>query len=310
MTANRIDVHQHVISPVWLDGLRRRNSFHRPPAWSPEAAIAFMDSQQIATGILSLTAPGIVDWDDIERRNAAREVNESTATLVAKCPGRFGNFATLPLPDMDSSLLELAYAFDALEADGVILFSNYANRYLGDAFFEPLWVELDRREAIVFIHPTRLSEPEIKGLPGPIIDFPFGTTRTAVDMVLKGVLDRHRKLKIILSHGGGFLPYAAYRFAGLAAAVAPGASDAGSILEKFRRFYFDTALVHCDFALASLKALADPARILFGSDFPYAPDIMAKEVTSQFDASTLLTAGERAAINHDNARALFRGKYS
>jgi predicted TIM-barrel fold metal-dependent hydrolase len=107
------------------------------PQWSPEVAIDLMDSQEIAIGILSLTAPGIVGWDKSERRKMARRVNEYTADLVAKRPDRFGNFATVPLPDVDGALSELEYALDTLGADGVILLGNYADKYLGDATFVP-----------------------------------------------------------------------------------------------------------------------------------------------------------------------------
>src|SRR5260221_4203942 len=112
-----------------------------------------MDSQEIATGILSLTAPSVVRWDKSERRDRARRVNEYTATLVAKQPDRFGNFATLPLPDVDGALRELEHALDTLGADGVTLLANYAGKYLGDAAFEPLWAALDSRQATVFVDP-------------------------------------------------------------------------------------------------------------------------------------------------------------
>jgi predicted TIM-barrel fold metal-dependent hydrolase len=87
------------------------------PNGLPESAIDFMDSQEIATGILSLTAPSVVGSNTIERE-IARRVNEYTAALVAKRPHRFGNFATTPLPDIDSALRELEYALDTLRADG------------------------------------------------------------------------------------------------------------------------------------------------------------------------------------------------
>ncbi|HZV04969.1 MAG TPA: amidohydrolase family protein [Gemmataceae bacterium] len=306
--AGRIDVHQHLVPPFWVEGLQRNKSIHRPPSWSPETAIAFMDSRRIATGILSLTAPGVASWATDERRKATREVNEYTAGLVEKWPGRFGNFATLPLPDLEGALLELSYALDTLAADGVILFSNYGDRYLGDPYFEPLWAELDRREAIVFIHPTRTSLPDIEGIPAPIVDFPFATTRTAVDMVLKGVLDRHRKMRVILSHAGGFLPYVAHRASTCATSVSPDSYDTDTLLETFRRFYFDTALSSSAFAIPSLKAFADPSRILFGSDFPYAPGGSAEKYTSMLDASPLLSEAEHAAIDHGNAARLFPGR--
>src|ERR1700736_3843262 len=151
---HRIDVHQHAGPPFQAKGLPTHGgdpSGTAIPQWSPEGAIDFMDSQAIATGILSLTAPSVVRWDKSERREMARRVNEYAADLVAKRPDRFGNFATLPVPDVDGALRELEHALDTLRADGVILLANYAGKYLGDTGFEPLWAELDRPQAVGFV---------------------------------------------------------------------------------------------------------------------------------------------------------------
>jgi predicted TIM-barrel fold metal-dependent hydrolase len=206
-TNHRIDVHQHVLPPFWAktlpahggdpSGPRSGDPSHTVlPQWSPETAIDLMDSQEIATGMLSLTAPGIVGWDGGERREMARRVDEYTADLVAKRPDRFGNFATLPLPDVDGALSELEYALDMLRADGVILLGNYAEQYLGDAMFESLWAELDRRQAVVFVHPG-LPLPPLGGIAGPLVDYPFATTRTAVQLVLNGIVDRYPGARIV-----------------------------------------------------------------------------------------------------------------
>ena len=305
MSAGRIDVHQHVLPSFWIDGLKQRHSVHRPPAWTPESAIAYMDSRNIATGMLSLTAPAISDWTANERPEIAREVNDYTASLVTQWPERFGHFATLPLPDIDAALSELAYAFDVLAADGVVLLSSYDDRYLGDPWFEPLWSELNRREAVVFIHPTRSTLRELPGIPAPFLDFPCDTARTANQIVLNGVLDRYRNVRIILSHAGGFVPYAVQRFAACAA-VMPGAADADAIVATFHRFYFDTALSSSPYTIPSLKAFADPTRIVFGSDFPYGPGGAEEPFTSMLDASTLFSENERAAVNRSNALQLFQ----
>ena len=303
-TLQRIDVHQHVLPPFWVEALRQRKSIHRPPAWSPEAAIAFMDSRRIGKGLLSLTAPGVEAWAPDDRRTIARDVNEYTAGLVSRWPHRFGHFATLPLPDVEGALIEVAHAMDTLAADGVVLLSNYGDRFLGDPAFEALWAALDRRAAIVLIHPTRTSLPPIEGIPAPFIDFPFATTRTACEMVLKGVLDRHRTIRVILSHAGGFLPYGVHRFVACTTTM-PGSPGPDALMDAFRRFYFDTALSSSPTAIPSLKAFADPSRILFGSDFPYVPGGAEEQFTSLLDASAVLSEAEHAGINRGNAEALF-----
>ena len=308
-TAEKFDLHQHVLPPFWVEGLKERRSGHRPPPWSPDAALAFMDSRGVAKGVLSLTAPSLSAWMPDERHALARRVNEYTADLVTRWPGRFGNFATLPIPDIEGSLLEISYALDTLHADGVVLMSNYGDHFLGHPTFEPLWAELDRREAVVFIHPTRTSLPEIDGIPAPFIDFPFATTRTACEMVLKGVLDRHPKLRIVLSHAGGFLPYVVQRFIACAGTL-PGAADADTMMRAFRRFYLDTALSSSPTTIPSLKAFADPSRIVFGTDFPYVPGGVQEQFTSTLNASGVLTPAEHEAIEHRNAAALFSGRHA
>lgn len=306
--AHRIDVHQHVVPPFWAEGLASHGgdpSGTVVPQWTPASAIAFMDSQEIATGILSLTAPSVAGWESVERREMARRVNEYTAGLVAERSDRFGNFATLPLPDVEGALQELEYAFDTLPVDGVILLANYAEKYIGDTVFEPLWAELDRRRAVVFVHPGQPPLPLAQGEAGPLVDYPFDTTRAAVQLVLNGTLDRYPRARIILAHAGGFVPYASYRFAELAHVFRSDASPPAAILEKFQRFYFDTALSSGPAALPSLKAFAGADRILFGSDFPYVSSEIAAHFTKNLDSYGDLTAEERAAIGHRNAWTLF-----
>ena len=222
-STHRIDVHQHVVPPFYAQTLASHGgdpSGSATPKWSPQSALDFMDSQQIATGILSVSTPGVVGWAQTERREMARRINEYTADLVADRPDRFGSFATLPLPDVGGAIEELGYALDTLHADGIVLMASYAGKYLGDPAFEPLWAELDRRHAIVFEHPGDTPGqpplPPAAGVAPPMTDFPFETTRTGIQLVLNGILDRYPAVRIILSHAGGFLPYAALRFAELA----------------------------------------------------------------------------------------------
>src|ERR1700720_4880994 len=118
---HRIDVHHHVVPPFYAKALPTHGgdpSGTAIPQWSPESAIDFMDSQAIATGILSLTAPSVVGWDKSERREMARRVNEYTADLVAKRPDRFGNFATLPVPGAPAGLGDFGNLSDTLRANG------------------------------------------------------------------------------------------------------------------------------------------------------------------------------------------------
>src|SRR5258708_33724583 len=221
---HRIDVHEHLVPPFWAKDLEKHGgdpSGWDSPRWSPEDAIRYMDSLEIATGLLSLTAPSIEGWAGKERADMARRVNDYGADQVERRPDRFGFFATLALPDVDAALTEVGRAFDQLKVDGVVLMSNYEGVYLGHPSFEPLWKELNRRGAAVYIHPTKLQIPLLQGIPGPITVYPFDLTRTAVDLVAAGHMTCFRSIKVILSHAGGFLPYAAPRFAQLLHAATP-----------------------------------------------------------------------------------------
>jgi 6-methylsalicylate decarboxylase len=307
---DRIDVHQHVVPPFYAEALASHGgdpSGSVTPDWSPERAIAFKDSQQIATGILSVSTPSVVGWAQDERRQMARRINEYTADLAARRPDRFGSFATLPLPDIDGALAEAKYALGTLHADGVVLMASYNGQYLGDPAFEPLWAELDRRHAVVFEHPGNTPGqpplPPAAGVAPPLADFPFQTTRTAVQLVLNGVVDRYPGARIILSHGGGFLPYASLRFAELAWVFNPAAASPDAILASFRRFYFDTA-PSSGAALPTLKAFASPGHMLFGTDSPYDHGASAA-FTAALDATDSLTADDQTAISHRNAQVLF-----
>lgn len=309
MTRRRIDVHQHLVPPAfrrWLEANGIRDAGGRElPEWSAAEALAVMDAHEIATAVISISTPGVQlrATAGHEAIAKARELNEFAAQLAQDHPGRFGFFATLPLPDVDGALAEVAYAFDTLHASGVILLANVHGRYVGAPEDEALFAELDRRHAIVFVHPGELPSGRVDGIPPFAADFLLDTTRAAFRIVQNGILRRYRSLNIILSHAGGFVPYASHR---LAAALALETQRPPSeILEDFASFYFDTALSGSPAALPSLLAFAKPGHVLFGSDWPYAPSIAVSYFTGQLDAYAALDADGHAAIDRSNAELLF-----
>jgi len=181
--ANRIDVHQHLLPPEFLAALDRHGmSAWAPAKWSAEGALAMMDEHQIATGILSLSTPGPHLGNDAEARVLARQVNERQAALVQAHPDRFGMFACVPLPDIDGALQAIAYAYDHLSTDGVILLANNAGVYVGDPAFDPVMEELNRRSAVVFIHPGPIAGPPAKGIHPSLADFLLDTTAMLTDL--------------------------------------------------------------------------------------------------------------------------------
>ncbi|WP_430335953.1 amidohydrolase family protein [Rhodococcus sp. ACT016] len=307
MTGRRIDVHQHLIPPSYRKLLDERGltaGGWPTPEWSPELALGMMDRRSISTGVLSISAPGVHFGDDREARRLARELNDFHAELVKDRPSRFGQFAVLPLPDIDGAVAEATYAINELHADGVVILSNIHGLYLGDKKFEPLWAALDDQSAVVFIHPTEPPVEMLRGLPSPVLDYPFDTTRTAVHMTVNGVMSRYRRLKVILSHAGGFLPYAAYRFSLAATPFNPGTTPEG-ILADMKRFYFDTALSSTPSALPSLMKFAAPGHVLYGSDFPFATESVGTVFDDWLDTYDGWQHSDLESVNRRNAYALF-----
>ncbi len=303
-SAARIDVHQHTLPPEFLAALERHGmSDWAPQAWSAAGAIAMMDAHEIATGVLSLSTPGPHLGDDAEARDLTKQVNEGLAGLVKDRPDRFGMFASVPLPDIDGTLEAIAYAYDDLKADGVILLANNQGTYLGDSSYEPVMAELERRAALVFIHPAELPGPAVPGIHPSIADFLLDTTRAAINLVLNGVPRRYPNTRFILSHAGGFVPYAAHRIAKLTHAVNEKV-DATGVLDDLSMFYFDTALSGSPTALPSLLAFARPGHVLFGSDWPYCTTETVSYFTEGLDAYEHLDQAGHAAINRSSAEAL------
>jgi predicted TIM-barrel fold metal-dependent hydrolase len=312
MTARRrIDIHQHLLPPryaAWLRAKGVRDAGGRElPAWSVEEALAVMDAYDIAKAILSVSTPGVHPEpgkrDDRAAREMARELNDFAAQLARSHPARFGFFATLTLPDVEGALTEAEYALDTLGAAGVILLANTGGEYLGAAAHEPLFAELNRRRAVVLVHPSSLPGPPVPGVPPFAADFLLDTTRAAYRLVQSGVVRRHPELRVILAHAGGFLPYASHRL--MAALLAEGGRAPDEPLDDLRSFWFDTALSGSPAALPSLLAFAKPGHVLFGSDWPYAPAPAVSYFTGQLDAYAALDAAGHSAIDRGNAATLF-----
>ncbi len=303
-TLGRIDTHQHIVPASYAAWLKRTGmeAGGLPiPGWSADSAIAILDKYRIQTAILSVSTPGVHLGDDAEAREKAREVNEFAADVVGKHPARFGFFATLCLPDLKGSLEELTYALDKLHADGVVLLANSRGIYLGDKRFDTLFDELNRRKAVVFVHPSYLFGVEpLQGMPPFVADFLLDTTRAAVRLAGSGTLDRCPDIKVILSHAGGFVPYAAHRIAGAASPK----RDFAEGIAQLQKFYFDIALSGSPTALPSLFALAKPDHVLYGSDWPYAADPIVGAFTGMYEKYSISDA-QRTSIDRGTAEALF-----
>ena len=308
---HRIDVHHHTIPPQYRAALEARGIVEAGgrdlPSWSAAESLAVMDRQGIATAVLSVSAPGVHFGDDAAARTLARQCNEASAELRRERPDRFGFFATLPLPDAAGAAAEAVYALDELGADGVVLLSSHSDgSYLGDPRFEEVLAELDSRRAVAFIHPVApaFSSHIRHDIPAFAMEFTFDTTRAVFNLAYTGALERYPSIAFICSHAGGTVPYLAGRFDLLwftDDALVARAPQGGSAY--LRRLYYDTALSANPHALRSLTALVGADHILFGSDFPFAPEL-ATEVTIAGLAAYELTEDERLAIDRRSAEAL------
>jgi predicted TIM-barrel fold metal-dependent hydrolase len=305
----RIDVHFHIIPAFYSEAARAagrlpaRGAF---PEFTPELALELMDRHRIDVAITSISQPGVHFGDDSKAGDFARRCNDYAAELNARKPRRFGAFATLPLPDVDGALQETARCLDTLKFDGVCLFASYGNGFLGDKAFDPLLAELDRRKAVAFIHPA--MHPSLQSIdlpwPGFMYEYPFDTTRAAVNLLFTGALDRFPNVKFILSHAGGVLPFIAWRI-GVSPMIGPNLPQLtpGQVFAGLRKFWYDTALSPWAGTMGALREIADPTRILYGSDWPFANEKV--QVEADRSLAWTLTAPESAAIEKSNAARLF-----
>ena len=306
-----IDVHHHILPDFfWRATNEGDNPIGgiMPPPWSREAMLSYMDDAGTNVAVTCISTPGVHMGDDKAAHNLARRVNEFGARLIQERPDRFGGFAALPLPDVDGSLRELEYALDILKLDGIVLFSNARGIYLGDKRFKPLFDELERRKAVVFVHPTLSPDPSAHslGLPDTLIDFTADTTRAVAQLHYGNTFARTPNVKYIFSHAGGTIPYLATRFGIVDEMnVIPGAEERGTAADTLRRLYWDTALSWRPPILRMLRTEIGLDQVLFGSDFPYLRRDLAVKCRSEVEASPEFNREEARAVLSGNALRLF-----
>ena len=304
---DRIDVHFHYLSPEYreqmIDAVGGSPDGFAAPQWSAEAALAMMDRLNIATGMLSVSSPGVHFGNDAKARLLARSVNEFAARTIGDHRGRFGGFASLPLPDVDGALNEIAYALDTLKLDGVVMLTNFNGVYLGDKRLDPVFDELNRRTAVVFIHPTSpiCWQQSALGYPRPMIEFTFDSTRAVVNLIFSGTTTRCPKLRFIVPHAGGTLPFLARRIAMFGRGLAGGISTE----EHLRRLYYDLAGSPGSNALAPLLEMTERSHILYGSDYVHTPEAVVSAHLAELLSSKLLSGDDFRAIARGNALGLF-----
>jgi predicted TIM-barrel fold metal-dependent hydrolase len=297
-----VDIHQHVIPDFYWDASNEDGNAAggiTPPRWSLDGAIAYLDEAGIDVAVPSISTPGVHFGDDAAARTLARQVNEYLAGIKHDRPDRFGAFAALPLPDVEGSLEQIAYALDVLELDGVSIFTNAGGTYLGDSRFDPIFTELQRRRAVVFVHPTASPDPiaHTLGLPDTLLDYPVDTSRAIAKLHYSNTFARTPDVKYVFVHAGGTIPFLASRFAIVDEMdVIPGAQERGTFADALPRLHWDTASAFSDPVLHMLRSVTGLGNVMFGTDYPYPRDAISIGGLRQIQNTAELDDAERDAI--------------
>ena len=309
--AGMIDVHFHLIPQFYREAVYEAGTgpaIGRYPDWTPELALALMDKHGIALAMLSLGQPGVGFLPPDKAAAFGRRCNDYAAELIAQHPKRFGCFGLLPMHDIDAAIAEARYCLETSRFEGISLFASYGEKFLGDAAFEPLLRYLESRHTVVHLHPS--LHPSSKSLdlpwPGFMIEYPFDTTRAAVNLLFSGALERFPNIRFILSHAGGTLPFLAWRLS-----VAPmidkrlKQKSREEIFAGLKTFWYDNALASGAAPMGALSRIAATERIVFGSDWPFCNDRVVTEEVADFTAPDFLDPRTVAMIARDNALKLF-----
>lgn len=313
-----IDCHHHFTSPAWIKAMEKRDGqktagfttwFALPQLrpYSPTKDLEDMDREGVQTGMLSCTTPGIWFGDPDETVMLAREMNEYAAKMVSDHKTRFGLFALLPLPLIDPSLKEIAYAFDTLKADGVGLLTSYGNHWLGDPAFRPVMDELNRRGAVVYVHPTDAPccQELFPGSQPGAVEYNTDTARTIFSLLYQNAATRYGNIKFIFSHGGGTMPSLVERFGvGQPDNINQNLrnpAEPNSRLFHLRRFYYDTAQSTNIVQMTGLKTIVGAGQIVYGTDYPFGS--FAKHLAGLRESG--FTAAELTGVHRGNAERLF-----
>jgi 6-methylsalicylate decarboxylase len=275
-----VNVHTHIVTQDYIAavvkaGKDKEDGFPMPTKYSVEDNLKMMDEAGIDMSILSLSTPHPHFGDDAEACDLNRSINEQTKAWVDQYPERFGWCATLPVPDVEGSIKEAIYSLDVLKADGIRLSSNSRGVYLGDPLLDPLFEELNKRKAVIIIHPCR---PQV--VPGgcftagpmPLFEYIADTTRTVINLITSGAMDRYPDIKIVVPHAGSFLPSTLYRLYSISEVLIPaGLMKPVDVMGSAAKFYYDIsgdALPHWIPILMNISTLD---RAMYGLDYPHTP---------------------------------------
>lgn len=296
-----IDVHHHPTLPGLIAHQERRGLpvFRGGPAWNPEIALEQMAITGTTMSVLSV--PADLSWAGADLAAVTDDLNDELADIVRDSPSRFGAFATLPLPDPDLATAHAVAALGSGRFEGVALLTSYQGAYLAQPEYTGLLQELDARDAVVFMHPILVFDAPA-GLPGPLLEGTFDTTRAVTALAAANVFERFPGIRFVFPHTGGMVPYIKWRIAMHALQggdwnVAVTAEGLEAEMRKLDGLYYDTTL-----NLGPLLQLERTDRILFGTDVPWANEsILPLERDYATRVRDGWTAEQVAAVSSRNA---------
>jgi predicted TIM-barrel fold metal-dependent hydrolase len=295
----RIDIHGHFTPPILIEtmGAEELGGFAK---WTPEKALEEMGTYGVAAAMTSIPP----HYDPATVDKIARPSNEFAAKLATDHPGKFGIFAFLPLPHIDTALKEIEYVYDTLKLEGVGMYTNYGDKWLGDSYFDPVFEELNRRNAIVFTHPITANccTNLIKNVGDGTIEWQTDTTRAIANMFFNGAATRYPNVRMIFSHGGGTMPYLVERFRAAARSPKQKANFPDGFDAAAGKYYYDTAWTSNNVAQSALSRVIPISHIVLGTDYPARP--IGDHVMGMQNCG-IYTQEQLQQIERENALSLF-----
>lgn len=309
MLRERIDVHSHYFPPAYRRMLKRHGldmpDGVKAPDWSLDRQWEYMEQLHVSFAALSLSSPHLHQGDMVEAIETARSCNEYGADLAEKYPDRFGVLASLPLPETDASIQEIRYCREVLNIHGFALLTNYHGIYLGSERLEPVMEELNRQKTLITIHPTLPKEcvtGVVEELPGPVMEYFFETTRTVVNLLLKGTIRRYQNLRFVVPHGGAFLTILSDRLIPLAGMLLQGRKL--EISGDLAQLYYDLAGFSMPKQYDLLRTMTDDSHLLYGSDSPFTALPVCRKQAEQM--AEKMDGAMEEQVCRQNAGILFR----
>ena len=287
-----VDFHNHYYPPEYVEALRSSRSavrvtydadgnpcVHYPGDYNIlvpghrdiDYREQVLKDHGVDTQLVTFTTPGVHVEPPATSVALAREINDAFARVVRDKKGRFASLATLPLNDPAASVKELERAMKDLGMPGAMVFSNVNHVALADDTFAPLWKKADELGAVIYIHPTDPQgvEAMLDYWLMPLVGFLMDTTLAAAKLVFSGVVERHPRIKWVLTHMGGATPYLAERYdRGYRAFAECRKNISKPPSEYLKNFYYDTVNFNPD-AVKFAISFAGVDHILAGSDYPH-----------------------------------------